>query len=191
MWQRRGRRYFRIELSSRHREYVALVRQGLIVTSLILGLWALWCAVQTSMTFYEVVDIRARLDRVSVQDRQLLAETRKEGIDLSESSLQQLPGVVAQANQLLVRRNFSWTQFLSGLEGALPPNVSIKGVHLDPASAIVYIVGVAATVEDVSALTMHLQTHPVFYDPVLGEHHVGSDGFVEFDLQIKYRVQGA
>lgn len=191
MWQRRGWRYFRIQLSSRHRDYVAPVRQGLIVTALGLGLWGLWCAVQTSMTFYEAVEIRARLEQVSVQDRQLLAETRQEGIDLSESSLQLLPGQVAQANQLLVRRNFSWTQFLSGLERALPPNVSVKGVRLDQASAMVYITGVATTVDDVSALTMHLQTHPVFYDPVLGQHHVGSDGFVEFDVKLKYRVQGA
>jgi len=49
--------------------------------------------------------------------------------------------------------------------------------------------GAAVTVEDVTALTLKLQSHPVFHDPVLGQHHLGSDGLVEFDLKLKYRPQ--
>jgi hypothetical protein len=29
----------------------------------------------------------------------------------------------------------------------------------------------------------------VFHDPVLGEHHLGNNGLVEFDLKLKYRLQ--
>jgi hypothetical protein len=29
----------------------------------------------------------------------------------------------------------------------------------------------------------------VFHDPVLGQHHLGNDGLVEFDLKLKYRPQ--
>ncbi|WP_455379327.1 PilN domain-containing protein [Petrachloros mirabilis] len=184
------RRYFRIELSSRHREYVAPVRSALVVASFGLGLWSFWCVVQVGMTFHEAGEIRTRLGQVYAQDRQLLAEAMKEGIDLSESSLQQLPEEVARANQLLVRRNFSWTQFLSGLEEAIPENVSIKGVRLDPANAMVHVTGLATTGDDVSAIGLKFQTHQVFYDPVLEKHRVGSEGFVEFELKVKYRLQG-
>jgi Tfp pilus assembly protein PilN len=103
--------------------------------------------------------------------------------------LRQLPEEVSLANQLLAKRNFSWTQFLSGLEEVIPPRVSIKGVRLDPASAVIYLTGAAATVEDITALTLKLQSHAVFHDPVLGEHHLGSNGLVEFDLKLKYRPQ--
>jgi len=48
----------------------------------------------------------------------------------------------------------------------------------------------AVTVEDVTALTVTLQDHPVFRDPVLDQHRVGADGLVEFDLTLRYRQPG-
>ncbi len=110
---------------------------------------------------------------------------------MSPASLQRLPAEVALANQLLAKRNFSWTQFLSGLEEAIPARVAIKSVRLDPGSAMIHLTGAAITVEDVTALALKLQNHPVFRDPVLGQHHAGSDGLVEFDLALKYRPRGA
>lgn len=190
-WQTGGMQYFRLELGSRHRAYVEPARLLLLVTSLGLGVWVLWSATQAVIAFRDLHEIQTRLDQVRAQDRQLIADARGEGIDLSETSLGQLPAEVTLANQLLAKRNFSWTQFLSGLEEAIPPRVSIKGVRLDPGSAVIHMTGAAVTVEDVTALTLRLQTHPVFHDPVLGQHHTGVDGLVEFDLKLKYRPQGA
>ncbi len=190
-WQTGGMRYFRLELGSRYRAYVEPVRLVLQAVCLGLAVWMLWCAAQTAIAFRDLREIQARLDQVRAQDRQLLAEAQGEGIDLSEASLRQLPDEVGLANQLLAKRNFSWTQFLSGLEEAIPPRVSIKSVRLDPGSAVIHLTGAAVTVEDVTALTLRLQTHPVFHDPVLGQHHAGNDGLVEFDLKLRYRPQGA
>jgi hypothetical protein len=50
--------------------------------------------------------------------------------------------------------------------------------------------GLAVTVEDVTALTVTLQDHPVFRDSVLGQHRVGPDGLVEFDITLRYRQPG-
>ena len=112
------------------------------------------------------------------------------GIDLSVPSLQQLPAEVSLANQLLAKRHFSWTQFLSALEAAIPQHVSIQTIRLDPGSAVVHMTGLAVTVEDVTALTVTLQDHALFRDPVLGQHRVGPDGLVEFDLTLRYRQPG-
>jgi Tfp pilus assembly protein PilN len=135
-------------------------------------------------------DMQVRLDHVRMQDHQLLAEAQQEGIDLSGPSLQQLPAEVSLANQLLTKRNFSWTQFLSALETAIPQHVSIKSIRLDPGNAVVHMTGLAVTVEDVTALTVTLQDHAVFRDPVLGQHRMGPDGLVEFDLTLRYRQPG-
>jgi len=135
-------------------------------------------------------DMQARLDHVRMQDHQLLAEAQQEGIDLSGPSLQMLPAEVSLANQLLTKRHFSWTQFLSALEAAIPRRVSIKSIRLDPGSTVVHMTGLAVTVEDVTALTVTLQDHAVFSDPVLGQHRVGSDGLVEFDMTLRYRQPG-
>jgi Tfp pilus assembly protein PilN len=139
------------------------------------------------MTMSDRDDIQSRLDHVRMQDQQLLAEAQQGGIDFSWLSLQQLPVEVNLANQLLAKRYFSWTQFLSALEAAIPQHVSIKSIRLDSGSAVVHITGLAATVEDVTALTVTLQDHAVFRDPVLDQHRVGVDGLVEFDLTLHYR----
>jgi hypothetical protein len=188
-WQTGGTTYFRIELASRHRAYLAPARLVLRLAAMAFALWASWSAAQTWMALQDLQEMQARIDQAREQDQQLIKEAQAEGLDLSETALRQLPAEVSLANQLLAKRNFSWTNFLSGLEEAIPPRVSIKGVRLDPASAVINMTGAAATVEDVTALTLTLQSHPVFHDPVLGQHHVGDDGLVEFDLKLKYRPQ--
>ncbi len=185
-----GARYFHIELSSRYRWYVAPTRLVLVALSGILGVSILWSVAQTVMTMRDQRDMQVRFDHVRMQDHQLLAEAQQEGIELSGPSLQQLPAEVSLANQLLTKRHFSWTQFLSALEEAIPRHVSIKSIRLDPGSAVVYMTGLAVTVEDVTALTVTLQDHALFRDPVLGQHRVGPDGLVEFDLTLRYRQPG-
>ena len=185
-----GARYFHIELSSRYRWYIVPARMILVALSGLISVSIFWSVAQTVMTVRDRHDVQARLDRVRMQDQQLLAQAQQEGIDLSGPSLQQLSAEVSLANQLLTKRNFSWTQFLSALEGAIPQQVSIQSIRLDPGSAVVHMTGLAATVEDVTALTVTLQDHSVFHDPVLGQHRVGPNGLVEFDLTLRYRQPG-
>ena len=187
-WQTGGTKYFHLELASRHRPYLAPLRVLLKATTLGLIVWACWSTAEALLAFQGLHETEARLNQARAQDQQLIDEARAAGIDLSEAALRQLPGEVALANQLLTKRNFSWTQFLSGLEEAIPPRVSIKSVRLDPASAVIHMTGAAVTVEDVTGFTLKLQSHPVFHDPVLGQHHLGGDGLVEFDLRLKYRA---
>ena len=186
-----GAPYFHIELSSRYRWYVAPTRLVLVALSWIVGVAILWSVTQTAMTMRDRHDMQARLDHVRMQDHQLLAEAQREGIDLSGPSLQQLPTEVGLANQFLTKRHFSWTQFLAALEAAIPEHVSIKSIRLDQGSAVVHMTGLAVTVEDVTMLSVNLQDHAIFRDPVLGQHRVGPDGLVEFDLTLRYRQPGA
>ena len=183
-------RYFHIELSSRYRWYVAPARIMLVALCGALIGAILWSVLQTGMTLHDLQDAQAGLDHVRMQDQQLLAEAQQEGLDLSGPSLQQLPAEVSLANQVLTKRHFSWTQFLSALESAIPRQVTMKTIRLDPGGGVVHITGLAVTVEDVTALTVTLQDHAAFYDPVLGQHRVRPDGLVEFDLTLRYRQQG-
>jgi hypothetical protein len=186
-WQTGGTKYFHLQLASRHRPYLAPLRVLFKATTVGLIVWACWSTAEALLAFQGLHETEARLNQARAQDQQLIDEAQAAGIDLSEAALRQLPGEVALANQLLTKRNFSWTQFLSGLEEAIPARVSIKSVRLDPASAVIHMTGAAVTVEDVTGFTLKLQSHPVFHDPVLGQHHLGGDGLVEFDLMLKYR----
>jgi hypothetical protein len=110
-WQTRGTTYFHIELGTRHRAYVTPARVALQTAALGLGLLVSWNAAQAWVAFQDLREIQSRLDEAREQDMQLLKEAQAEGLDLSEAALRRLPGEVALANQLLAKRNFSWTHF--------------------------------------------------------------------------------
>jgi Tfp pilus assembly protein PilN len=184
-------RHFHINLSSRYRLYVAPARLALVVASALLALGIVWNCAQAVMGYREVQSMRAELERVQQQDRQLLAEASQEGIDLSEGALRHLPTEVALANQLLEKRMFSWTQFLTGLEQAIPPRLALSSVRLDAGGTNVHLTGAAMALEDITAFTVGLQDHPTFKDPVLAQHRIGQNGLVEFDVTLRYRREGA
>jgi hypothetical protein len=184
-----GTRYFDLELGNRYRWYIQPMRRGLIDLCCVLFACIIWTGIHTENVWSSRHEMQARLDHVRELDQDLLVRMRQEGLDLSPSSLQRLPAEIRLANRLLGKRNFSWTQFLSGLEDAIPQHVSIRSIRLDSAGAMIHLTGAAMTVEDVTTLALKLQDHPVFRDPVLGQHHTGVDGLVEFDLSLKYRQQ--
>lgn len=187
--QRPGRGLFYINFSSRHRWYLMPSRRALVVLCWVLGLASLWDLGQTVTAYFETKEIQAALQRVQEQDERLLAEAHQQGIDLSEAGLQRLPGEVALANQLIEKRSFSWTRFLTELERAIPPRMAITSIRLAPNGSLIHLNGSAVSLEDITALTLSLQDHPLFSDPVLGQHRDAGNGMVEFDLTLQYRRQ--
>ncbi len=189
----RGRRRrsgpFQINLSSRFRWYLKPARLGLLGLVSTIAAAIVWDLNQIWTAQDEVKEITVALQRVREQDRAFVAESAKEGIDLSEAALQRLPAEVALANQLLEKRVFSWTRFLTELEQAIPPRLAINSIRLDPSSSVIQLNGAAFSVEDVTALTLAMQDHPTFKDPVLGQHRDAGNGLVEFDLTLRYRPQ--
>lgn len=185
-----GDEHFRINLCHRYRSGVVLLRLLLMGTCVLLASAILWNLVQAMVTHQECRTIEAELDRVRQQDLRLIAEARREGVDLSEHALNRLSFEVELANQLLEKRMFSWTKFLSELEQAVPPRLALGSVRLDQAGTAVRLTGTAMSLEDITAFTVGLQNHATFTDPVLAQHRVGSNGLVEFDVMVQYRRDG-
>ena len=180
-------RPFRINLSSRHRAYLGPLRSGLVALALILGGGIAWNLFQVLMIHGEAGQVQLALERVREQDRLLMAQAAKEGIDLSDSAWQRLVEEVAFANQLIAARTFSWTQFLSSLEEVVPVRLAIDSIRLDSKTSINRLTGVAMSLEDVTAFTLVLQDHRAFKDPVLVQHRVVENGMVGFELNVRYR----
>jgi Fimbrial assembly protein (PilN) len=183
--------YFHIDLSSRYRPAMAPIRMVLVGTCILLLSAIFWSVAQTVSGYQEAWSIATELERVREQDRQLVAEARNEGIDLSAEALQRLPAEVELANQLLEKRMFSWTNFLAGLEQAIPPQLALSSIRLESGGTVVHLTGTAMNLESITALTVGLQDHPTFKDPVLGQHRVGTNGLVEFNVTVRYRREGA
>ena len=183
--------YFHINLSSRYRPALAPLRALLVGSCAVLSLGILWSAGQASLGYQGSQTIEGELNRVHQQDDQLVVEARQEGIDLSDEALERLPAEVDLANQLLEKRMFSWTHFLTGLEQVIPQRLALSSVRLDANEATVHLTGTAMSLEDITAFTVGLQDHPTFNDPVLAQHHAGTNGLVEFDITLRYRREGA
>jgi len=137
-------------------------------------------------------------ERVRETSRQFLAQASRAGLDLSDRRIKALNREVDFANQLLEKRAFSWTRFLSQLEDAVPPHVSISSVLLSFKDSTITLNGTALTLKDVTALVNNLENHPAFHDVVLSQHRFkesgdgkisGQDpsGMVEFTLTVMYR----
>lgn len=182
--------HFRINLCRRYRPAVVPLRLLSMGTCVLLASAIVWNLAQAVMTYQECRTIEAELNRVRQQDLNLIAEARREGVDLSEHALSRLTFEVELANQLLEKRVFSWTKFLTELEQAVPPRLALSSVRLDQAGTAVRLTGNAMSLEDITAFTVGLQSHATFKDPVLAQHRAGSSGFVEFDVTVQYRRDG-
>ncbi len=181
---------FRINLSRRYRPVVVPLRLLLIVSCVLLVVGIGSNLRQAILTHQESLIIQGELDRVRQQDLDLIAEARQEGIDLSEEALKRLPSEVELANRLLEKRTFSWTKFLTELEQAIPSRLALSSVRLDQAGTMVRLTGTATSLEDITVFTVGLQDHATFKDPILGQHRVGPNGLVEFDVTLQYRSEG-
>jgi len=182
--------YFEIDVGNRARVYMVPARSALMGLCALLFLGIVWDCGQAVMRYQEAHNLRGELERVRQEDQRLLADAAQEGIDLSEGALRQLPTEVTLANQLLEKRMFSWTKFLSGLEQAIPPRLALSTVRLDAGGTSVHMIGTAMSLEDITAFTVGLQDHPTFKDPVLAQHRIGANGLVEFDVTLRYRREG-
>lgn len=183
--------HFHINLSSRYRPGLASLQLLLMGICVVLTLSIVWSLAQAVLAYQECRTIEAELEQVRQQDSQLVSEARQEGIDLSDGALKRLPAEIDLANQLLEKRIFSWTKFLSGLEQAISPRLALSSVRLDQSGTLVHLTGTAMSLEDITALTVGLRDHPMFKDPVLAQHRVGTNGLVEFDITLRYRPGGA
>src|SRR5205807_438575 len=83
-----------------------------------------------------------------------------------------------QANELIDRRTFSWTDLLNRFETTLPDNVRITAVRnkLDPKRGIVLTIDVVArSADDVNDLMDRLEGTGAFTDLLTPDEHVDCD----------------
>lgn len=145
-----------------------------------LGLWLLvlgaaafsfWAWTDSLALQDEALRHEQAAERLRADTKTFLARAREAGFALTEERAKTLPREVAFANQLLEKRAFSWTRFLSDLESTVPSRTSIASVSLSFSGTTITVAGTALTLKDVTAFVEELERHPVFEKVVLSEHH--------------------
>lgn len=94
-----------------------------------------------------------------------------------------------QANELIDRRTFSWTELFNQFEMTLPDNVRITSVRpkLEPKRGIVLTIGVVSrTVDEVNQFMESLEQTGAFVDLLSSEEHIDEQGLLQASLTSVY-----
>ena len=180
-----------LNLSPRYRSYVRPAGWLLVGLCLALGLSIATEMQQAVSLESRIAELEPALQRVREQDRQLQAESGKAGLDVSDATIKQLPVQVGFANQLVAKRSFSWTTFLTNLEETVPTKVSIHSIRVEAKASLIRLAGAARTLQDVTHFARQLEDHRAFANPVLLQHRAQEDGHIEFDMTVTYNPKPA
>ena len=135
--------------------------------------------------------------RISQADAKA-AELRERAAAIRRSiNARELDATVAaarEANLLIERRVFSWTEVLNQFETTLPPTVRISSVRPRverDGTMRVEVVVLARTVEAVDAFIENLEKRGAFSRVLSREEFVNEDGLIQASLEGRYRAASA
>jgi Tfp pilus assembly protein PilN len=183
----------RINLSTRpfYNERAANAALGVAV-ALVVGVtgFNLW---QVFMLSGRNAQLQGRIAQSAAKTRELRDQATRLRASINPRELDATIAAAQEANALIDRRVFSWTEVLNQFETTLPPTVRISSVRPRverDGTMIVGVVVVARTVEAVDAFIENLERHGAFSVVLSREEFVNEQGLIQASLEGKYRPAG-
>jgi hypothetical protein len=171
------------------------------VVQAVLGLAAVAVLGFTAFNLWEVymlsgrqAEVQARLTRAESQSRQLREQATAVRRAINPKELEATVAAAREANLLIERRVFSWTEVLNQFETTLPPTVRISSVRPRierDGTMRVEVVVLARTVEAVDAFIENLEKRGAFSGVLSREEFVNEDGLIQASLEGRYRAASA
>jgi Tfp pilus assembly protein PilN len=180
----------RTNLSTRPFYNTAAVRFWLGVAALLVLAATAFNVIQVlrySNTNTELVT-KASNDEASAAELRRTAQKLRASIDVAQ--VDSVSVDARQANDLIDRRTFSWTELFNRFERTLPDEVRITSVHpsVDKDRRIVLTVNVMARdVDFVNLFMENLDSTGAFFELRSAQEHTTEDGQIESALQMVYR----
>jgi Tfp pilus assembly protein PilN len=134
-------------------------------------------------------DLLARATDQEAHARQLRTEAQRVRQSVDPESLDAVSVSAREANVLIDRRLFSWTELFNYFETALPDDVRITSVHPRPAgngTATVAITAVSRRVEDLNRFMDALEATHAFKDVLSRDERTMDDGSLVAVLEGTY-----
>ena len=180
----------RNNLSTRPFYNVAAVRSWLTIAALVILAATAFNVSQVlrySNTNTELV-MRAANDEARAVELRRNAQKMRASVDVAQVDAVSVDA--RQANDLIDRRTFSWTELFNRFERTLPDDVRITAVHptVDKDRRIVLIVNVLArSVDDVNQFMENLDQTNAFLELRSREEQTNEDGQIESALEMVYQ----
>jgi len=169
----------------------------------VLVVLALAAAVVLAVTAYNLwqvyvlsgrhAELQGRISQEETKTRDLRqrAAALRQSIDARQ--LEATVSAAREANLLIERRVFSWTDVLNQFETTLPASVRISSVRPrveGDGTMRVQVVVLARTVEGVDAFIENLEKRGAFSGVLSREEFVNEDGLIQAALEGRYRPAG-
>ena len=159
-----------INLSAPGISHLLLTQFGLkLVAAGALALTVVFWWIGTSL-HQKIDEVENQMTTIHTDNRQVVAEAKLIGVDLSDKAIRGMPQQVRFVRQVRERVGFSWTQLLTDLESTVPPNISMSGVSLDEKNDLILLDGSAQSLQDLNRLIHQLENHQAFQDVILLQH---------------------
>ncbi|MBI1821835.1 MAG: PilN domain-containing protein [Nitrospirae bacterium] len=155
----------------------------LLVFSLITAGVVYFTIVQVKLNRAEVLRYKTSIGRLNLEiEKQLSLDQGQQLLDLKK-----LDKKVKMANELILKKSFSWTEFLNDLEKAIPANISIKKIEPRFLDHSVNLSGESLTLKDLTRLILSLEEKPEFSNVFLLDQKVAKDNRIDFLIHLNYK----
>jgi Tfp pilus assembly protein PilN len=114
--------------------------------------------------------IEDQVSTVQTANEQLIVQAKTAGLDLSHQAIRGIPPQITFVKQVRERVGFSWTQLLTDLETAVPPDIAMNSVSLDEKTDTILLQGSATSLPELNRLIHQLDKHAAFQNVMLGQH---------------------
>ena len=144
-------------------------------------------------TLNQQIDVlEDQVSSVKTANEQLVTQAKIAGLDLSYQAIRNIPPQVIFVKQVRERVGFSWTQLLSDLETAIPPDITMNSVSHDEKTDTILLQGSAKSLPDLNRLIHQLDKHAAFQNVMLSQHasknkkDAQGDPHIMFSLKASY-----
>lgn len=180
----------RNNLSTRPFYNAAAVRLWLLAAAAVVGLATLVNVVQVLRFSNSNTELVTRASNDEASARELRAKAQKLRSSVDVAQVDAVSQDARQANDLIDRRTFSWTELFNRFERTLPDDVRITSVQpsIDESRRIVLNVNVLARgVDDVNQFMENLDGTGSFLELRSRQEQTTEDGQIESALEMVYR----
>jgi len=180
----------RINLSTRpfYNERAVHASLGL-VAALVLAVTAfnLW---QVFVLSGRQAQLQGRMAQAESKTRQFREQATRIRASINPRELEATVAAAREANALIDRRVFSWTEVLNQFETTLPPNVRVMSVRPRverDGTMIVGVVLLARTVEAVDTFIENIEKAGAFSSVLSKEEFLNAQGLIQASVEGRYR----
>jgi Tfp pilus assembly protein PilN len=133
----------------------------------------------------------ARAAEAEREAQRLRGEATRIRTQINQKELEAVATAAREANSIIDRRAFSWTELLTQLEATLPDDVRITTVRprLDKDIFKVGVIAEARRAEDVASFIEALEKTGAFRNVVPLEQHTDDTGLIQVAIEGDYQAQ--